>query len=134
MFTVDLPPAPPATTAVFVDLDTREMEVDGNGLADDIALIRVFMDGSIIAEEQETPIQLGAPPDALWDGRPLAPGRRLPSRKAVAERGEKQRAYKSKHKYDLAKFNLDEARIREDCAFFYETFLPPLEKKEAAKA
>lgn len=44
----------------------------------------------------------------------------------IAARGEKQRAYKSKHKYDLAKFNLDEERIRRDCAFFYDTFLPPL--------
>lgn len=38
----------------------------------------------------------------------------------------KQRAYKSKHKYDLQKFNLDEAKIRRDCAFYYDTFLPPL--------
>ena len=44
----------------------------------------------------------------------------------IADRAEKQRAYESKHKYDLAKFNLDEAKIRKDCAFFYETFLPPL--------
>lgn len=51
--------------------------------------------------------------------------------KIIDERGEKQRAYKSKHKYDLAKFNLDADKIREDCAFFYETFLPPLEKKDA---
>ena len=45
----------------------------------------------------------------------------------IAERADKQRAYKSKHKYDLEKFNLDEEKIRRDCAFFYETFLPPLE-------
>ncbi|NOY26750.1 MAG: sulfotransferase [Oligoflexia bacterium] len=38
--------------------------------------------------------------------------------------GVKQRAYKSKHKYNLAKFNLDADRIHQDCAFFYETFLP----------
>jgi hypothetical protein len=44
----------------------------------------------------------------------------------IADRADKQRAYKSKHKYDLEKFNLDEAKIRKDCAFFYETFLPPL--------
>ncbi len=49
-------------------------------------------------------------------------------RKSIDARGEKQRAYKSKHSYDLSKFGLDEAKIREDCAFFYETFLPPLEK------
>ena len=42
---------------------------------------------------------------------------------AVAERAEKQRAYKSKHKYDLAKFGLDADRIRQDCAPYYATFL-----------
>ncbi len=47
-------------------------------------------------------------------------------RELIAERAEKQRAYKSKHKYDLEKFNLSEEAIRRDCAFFYETFLPPL--------
>lgn len=47
-------------------------------------------------------------------------------RQIIAERADKQRAYKSKHKYDLAKFNLDKDKIRQDCAFFYETFLPPL--------
>ena len=36
----------------------------------------------------------------------------------------KQRAYKSKHKYDLAKYGLDAERIRRDCAFVYETFWP----------
>lgn len=45
----------------------------------------------------------------------------------IAEKAEKQRAYVSKHKYDLEKFNLDADRIRKDCAFFYETFLPPLD-------
>ena len=39
----------------------------------------------------------------------------------------KQRSYKSKHKYDLEKFGLDADQIRKDCAFFYETFLPPIE-------
>ncbi|MEO0603971.1 MAG: sulfotransferase, partial [Myxococcota bacterium] len=42
---------------------------------------------------------------------------------AVGVRAAKQRAYQSKHKYDLSKFNLDEDRIRRDCAPFYETFL-----------
>lgn len=42
---------------------------------------------------------------------------------AVRERADKQRAYKSKHKYDLAKFGLDADRIRQDCAPFYATFL-----------
>lgn len=42
---------------------------------------------------------------------------------AIKARDEKQKAYKSKHTYDLARFNLDEERIRKDCAPFYETFL-----------
>jgi len=51
-----------------------------------------------------------------------------PELKAVIEqRGEKQRNYKSKHRYDLESFGLSEERIRRDCAFFYETFLPPME-------
>ncbi len=48
-------------------------------------------------------------------------------RQTVKKRADKQRAYESGHKYDLAKFGLSEERIRKDCAFFYETFLPPLE-------
>jgi len=44
-------------------------------------------------------------------------------KKAIAEQGAKQRKYKSEHAYDLARFGLDEARIRRDCAFYYETFL-----------
>lgn len=40
----------------------------------------------------------------------------------IAKVGQKQRAYKSEHKYDLAKFGLDEAKIRKDYAPFYETF------------
>lgn len=49
-------------------------------------------------------------------------------KETVRKRGEKQRAYKSEHKYDLAKFGLTEEQIRKDCAFFYDTFLPPLEQ------
>ena len=44
----------------------------------------------------------------------------------IADKADQQRAYESKHKYDPAKFNLDPDQIRKDCAFFYETFLPPL--------
>ena len=40
----------------------------------------------------------------------------------IKKTGEKQRAWKSKHAYDLEKFGLDEARILRDYAFFYETF------------
>lgn len=47
-------------------------------------------------------------------------------RKAIATQAETQRSYKSEHQYDLKKFNLDEAKIRKDCAFFYDAFLPPL--------
>ena len=53
-------------------------------------------------------------------------------RAKVKERGEKQRKYESEHKYDLAKFGLTEAQIRRDCAFFYDTFLPPLALPGAA--
>ncbi len=53
-------------------------------------------------------------------------------RATIAEKADKQRAYKSKHKYNLEKFGLDEAKIRRDCAFVYETFLPPMEWRKAA--
>ena len=36
---------------------------------------------------------------------------------------DKQRNYKSKHKYDLAKFGLTEDRIKADCKDIYDTFL-----------
>lgn len=48
-------------------------------------------------------------------------------RATIKQKADKQRAYKSEHKYDLSKFGLDEARVRRDCQFFYDTFLPPLE-------
>lgn len=46
-------------------------------------------------------------------------------RDAVKEHAEKQRKYTSEHRYDLGRFNLSEAQIRQDCSFYYETFLPP---------
>jgi hypothetical protein len=55
-------------------------------------------------------------------GHPMTPA----LRKTVHEHGEKQRKYESEHKYNLGKFGLTEAQIRRDCAFFYDTFLPPL--------
>ena len=51
----------------------------------------------------------------------------------ISKRGEKQRSYKSEHKYDLAKFGLSEAKIRQDCAFYYDTFLPPLSSETASE-
>jgi omega-hydroxy-beta-dihydromenaquinone-9 sulfotransferase len=51
-------------------------------------------------------------------------------RDAVAKRGAKQRAYKSEHGYDLAKYGLTEDQIRRDCQFFYDTFLPPLPQRQ----
>ncbi len=48
-------------------------------------------------------------------------------RALIAEKADKQRAYESKHKYDLARFGLDADQIRKDCAFVYETFLPPID-------
>jgi hypothetical protein len=41
----------------------------------------------------------------------------------IAECGSEQRRYQSAHRYDLAKFGLSEAKIRQDCAFYYETFM-----------
>jgi omega-hydroxy-beta-dihydromenaquinone-9 sulfotransferase len=48
-------------------------------------------------------------------------------RATVKKRADKQRKYESEHKYDLEKFGLSEERIRRDCKFFYDTFLPPWE-------
>jgi hypothetical protein len=48
-------------------------------------------------------------------------------RATIAKRGEKQRSYESDHKYDLERFGLTEEQVRRDCAFLYETFLPPLD-------
>jgi len=48
-------------------------------------------------------------------------------RETIHKRGEKQRKYESEHKYDLAKYGLTEEQVRRDCAFFYDTFLPPME-------
>ena len=36
---------------------------------------------------------------------------------------DKQKKYKSKHKYDLNKFGLSEEKIRQDCKKYYETFI-----------
>ncbi len=63
---------------------------------------------------------LGHPPDAALQDE-------------IDKRAEKQRKYKSEHKYDLAKYYLTEEQIRRDCAFFYDTFLPPLEPVAAAE-
>lgn len=42
---------------------------------------------------------------------------------AIRKTAEEQRAYKSKHSYNLQKYGLDAERIRRDCAFVYETWL-----------
>ena len=55
-------------------------------------------------------------------------------RATIAKRADKQRRYESEHRYDLARFGLSEAQIRKDCAFYYETFLPPLALPAAAEA
>jgi hypothetical protein len=62
-------------------------------------------------------------------GHPMTPELRA----TVKKRADKQRKYESEHKYDLAQFGLDEAQIRRDCAFFYDTFLPPLELAAVAE-
>ena len=53
-------------------------------------------------------------------------------RATVHKRGEKQRSYESEHRYGLEKYGLTEAQIRRDCAFFYDTFLPPLQVRGSA--
>jgi hypothetical protein len=45
---------------------------------------------------------------------------------AIKKTAEEQRAYTSKHKYQLEKYGLDADRIRRDCAFVYETWLRDL--------
>jgi hypothetical protein len=62
-------------------------------------------------------------------GHPMTPELRA----TVKKRADKQRKYESEHKYDLAKFGLEEAQIRKDCAFFYDTFLPPLDLAAGAE-
>jgi hypothetical protein len=63
-------------------------------------------------------------------GHPMTPA----LRETIHQRGEKQRKYQSEHKYNLDKFGLDEEQIRRDCAFFYDTFLPPLNAASASGA
>ena len=49
-----------------------------------------------------------------------------PSKKLINDiqkTAEKQKIYKSKHKYDLKKFGLSEKKIKKDCLPIYETFL-----------
>ena len=43
--------------------------------------------------------------------------------KGIQNTALEQRNYKSKHTYDLNKFGLNEAQIKEDCSKIYETFL-----------
>jgi hypothetical protein len=53
-------------------------------------------------------------------------------RAAVKKQADKQRSYQSEHRYNLEKFGLNEAQIRADCAFYYDTFLPRLPPMNAA--
>ena len=48
-------------------------------------------------------------------------------KKDILETAEKQRKFKSAHKYDLEKFNLSENQITEDCKPIYDTFLNKIE-------
>ena len=41
----------------------------------------------------------------------------------IKETADKQRAYKSGHKYDLSKFGITEDQIKHDCELIYSTFL-----------
>ena len=44
-------------------------------------------------------------------------------KKDILETAEKQRKFKSEHKYDLEKFGLSEQQIIKDCTPIYDTFL-----------
>ena len=44
-------------------------------------------------------------------------------KKDILATAEKQRQFKSEHKYDLEKFGLTEQQIKEDCVVIYDTFL-----------
>jgi len=43
--------------------------------------------------------------------------------KSIKETAKNQKAYKSRHKYNLAKFGLTEKQIKKDCINIYKTFL-----------
>tara|TARA_Y100000996_G_C22241975_1_gene528095 strand:- start:44 stop:472 length:429 start_codon:yes stop_codon:yes gene_type:complete len=43
--------------------------------------------------------------------------------KNIQDTARKQREYQSNHKYDLKKFGLSEAQIKNDCKEIYQTFL-----------
>ena len=43
--------------------------------------------------------------------------------KKIKETAESQRSYKSKHTYDLKRFDLSEDKIKKDCQVIYDTFL-----------
>lgn len=47
-------------------------------------------------------------------------------RARIRQVAEKQKRYQSEHVYDVARFGLTAEQIRRDCAFVYDTFLPPL--------
>ena len=46
-------------------------------------------------------------------------------KKDILETADKQRKFKSEHKYDLEKFGLNALQIQEDCALIYKTFINP---------
>jgi hypothetical protein len=56
-------------------------------------------------------------------GHPISPE----LRSTIDQLADKQRGYSSGHKYKLDKYGLTEEQIRRDCAFFYDTFLPPID-------
>jgi len=62
-------------------------------------------------------------------GHPMSPELRA----KVQSEGEKQRKYESEHKYKLDKYGLTEEQILRDCAFYYDTFLPPLQVAPGVK-
>ena len=49
-------------------------------------------------------------------------------KKDIKETAEKQRKFKSEHKYDLEKFGLSEQKIIDDCKPIYNTFFNSIER------
>ena len=59
--------------------------------------------------------------DGIMDFVDFSPSKDL--LKEIKSTAQKQRDYKSEHRYDLEKFGLSEEQIKGDCQFIYETFL-----------
>lgn len=97
----------------FLELSMRFHEdyTQGRIPKDNVMVVpfpRIMQDFDRLMDEVLEFTGVEAPPDLL---------------NAIRDTAEKQRRFKSKHAYDLAKFGLDEDKIRKDYAPIYEAFL-----------